>query len=159
MLPWYIVLYLPWLPIKNFPVMARCPQPVPRCGLEFNGTRGLSLYPTFKMAAPHPGCFPVASPEMFESKMSPDCVKVRSGAQWSARIEPIPVELLLDVGPLPPDGSGKHDPRPVATWRWNAPLLYPFNWTNDRQQQRGSRQLNTSQLQMYYYPKMCVTVR
>ena len=111
------------------------------------------------MAAPHPGHFPVASPEMLESKMSPDCVKVRSGAQWSARIEPVPVELLLDVGPLPPDGSGKHDPRPVATWRWNAPLLYPFNWTNDRQQQRGSRQLNTSQLQMYYYPKMCVTVR
>ena len=124
MLPWYIVLYLPWLPIKNFPVMARCPQPVPRCGLEFNGTRGLSLYPTFKMAAPHPGCFPVA-PEMFESKMSPDCVKVRSGAQWSARIEPVRGELHQDVGPLPLDGSGEHDPRPVATWRWDAPLLYP----------------------------------
>ena len=111
------------------------------------------------MTAPHPGYFPADSQVMLESKMSPACAKVRTGVQWSARIEPIPVELLLDVGPLPPDGSGKHDPRPVATWRWNAPLLYPFNWTNDRQQQRGSRQLNTSQLQMYYYPKMCVTVR
>ena len=93
------------------------------------------------MTAPHPGYLPADSQVMIESKMSPACAKVRSGAQWSARIEPVRGELHQDVGPLPLDGSGEHDPRPVATWRWDAPLLYPFNWTNDRQQQRGSSQL------------------